>query len=179
MKIIKKQNELIDLVRSDHSIIGIDGIDGVGKSTIAEMISTKYGHTHLNLDDYLEKKKGGYFDYLNLEKIKDDIKKSQKNIIEGVILQKVLNKLQIKPDYIIYVADSVLLSDWSREFDGKYSKMSLDEVIKDAECLTNKISQAINSHSNQYKMRGFHLELYRYMHHYKPWEMANIIFEKH
>ena len=47
--------KLAEFIRNGgHCRIGIDGIDGAGKSTIANRLSESLGLSHLNLDDYLD-----------------------------------------------------------------------------------------------------------------------------
>ncbi len=83
--------------------IGIDGTNGAGKSTTASKLAEILGLTHLNLDEYLQKKKGGFLDYLKYPEIKQKISELECFVIDGVCLLNVLEKIGIDVDCLIYV----------------------------------------------------------------------------
>ena len=79
-------------------------------------------------------------------------------------------------NYLIYATNSVWIYDWSDEWQGKYSTMSLEEIIKDTEQVASRVSKAIDPSAHPYKMGGLRREIYEYTFHYKPWKKAQIIF---
>ena len=55
-------NEVLKLVEiRKPKIVGIDGIDGGGKSTLARNIASKFSYSHIELDKYLKTKGGQIF----------------------------------------------------------------------------------------------------------------------
>lgn len=75
-------NQIIELIKcGDFKLIGIDGIDGTGKSTLAEKLSVSTGLLHINLDDYIEKEKGNFVDFIDLTRLDSSLNKSPKSTI--------------------------------------------------------------------------------------------------
>jgi len=85
--------------------IGIDGVDGAGKSTLARFLSWQTEISLLETDLFRVSGKDG-FDYRN-----EDLKRiiefrhslNRPIIIEGIYLLQLLCKLDVKHDYLIYV----------------------------------------------------------------------------
>ena len=176
----RNTSEISDILKSKSlKIIGIDGIDGIGKTYLAKEIE-KIGYIKISLDDFLEKKSGGYFNFLDLEKINNFIKKNKgKQIaIEGVLLLKVIEKLKLKVDYLIYMTNSIWIYEWAEYFNGKYSKMKLSEIINEVEVETTKLNKILDPNFDRYKMKGFRKEIYEYSFKYKPWGRADIIIQR-
>lgn len=159
-------------------LIGIDGPDGSGKSTLGKELVTRLGYDSICLDDYLNKKQGSYFPALNISKLKDDIKSKGGGllVIEGVLLFKVLDSIGIKPDYCIYTTDGVWFYDWAEEYEGKYSNLTIKEIIDRTEKEVNKLNEIIEKNPPLYKMSGLRKEVYEYTYSFKPWSRANIVF---
>lgn len=177
--IYTKSEDIVELLRINKpKIIGIDGKDGTGKSTLAKELSNKLSYKIICLDNYINKKQGGYFKFINLQDLKNEINLNKNNslIIEGVMVLKIFQALNISLDFFIYSTDGIWLYDWSQEFDGKYSNISLAEIIKSEEKLVNRLSKAMDSHAKEYKMEGFRKEIFEYTFEYKPWKKANIIY---
>lgn len=135
----------------------------------------------MSVDDYLNKKSGKYFDFLNIEKLKRDIisiiDEGKNLVIEGVILHKVLNVLDIKPDYCIYITNGIWIYDWIEEHQGKYSNLNISEIIALAESDVNKVNMFLNPNSKTYKMDGLRKEIYEYTYEFRPWNKAKWILE--
>lgn len=159
-------------------VIAIDGYDGVGKTTLAKDIQRK-GYVVVNLDKFLSKKNTGiYFKYLNFVKIKKFISLNQnkKLVIEGVMVFKVLERLGIKPEYSIYLTDSVWIYEWLEEYGGKYSNLTFKEITKIEERDVNKLDKLLNpSKHKTYTLTGFRRELYKYTFDYAPWSMCDYV----
>lgn len=173
-------DSILNIIKtSSFKIIGIDGIDGVGKTTLAKNIE-EFGYRRLSVDDFLQKKSGNYFDFINFARMKKiSAKLSNKSIvIEGVLLQKILKKLQLIPDYLIYVVNSIWIYDWVQEFQGKYCDLTLEEIISEVETGVNRLKKVTDPGSKPYKMSGLRREIYEYTFKYKPWLTADKVVRK-
>jgi hypothetical protein len=83
--------------------IGIDGIDGVGKSEISAIVASELGIPVIGLDDYVEKNRGGYVPYIDYAAVTTLVADSPSFIIEGVCLLEVLERLGVRLDCLIYI----------------------------------------------------------------------------
>lgn len=177
MQVVNNTDIVISNIRiNGYRIIGIDGIDGAGKTTLAKELE-KIGYLRISLDDYLVKKSGEYFKFLDLNKLKKDLKNKEKLVIEGVLLNKILNTIGVKTNYFIYLTDNIWLNDWLEEYDGKFLLMSLEDIIKSEEILVNRINKVTNPTAKDYKMDGLRKEIYEYSYKQKPWLLADIIIK--
>ena len=86
-------------------LVGIDGIDGVGKSTLARFLAWQMGISNIENDLLLDSKKPG-FNYRedDLRRlIEARLNKNRPVIVEGVFLLKILDNLKLEPNYLIWV----------------------------------------------------------------------------
>src|SRR5690242_17309784 len=72
--------------------VGIDGIDGCGKTTLAKIIAAKLGRKLFSLDDYLEKDKGKFIEFIDYAKLCAEADAAGEYVIEGVCLLRVLQR---------------------------------------------------------------------------------------
>ena len=178
MEITYNPEEVFQKIQEKHPrIIGIDGIDGAGKTTFAKKMAEKSYH-RISLDNYLNKKQDGYFDFLKFEKLKSDLNKLGDSfiVIEGTLLLKVLEVIYAKPDFFIYIDNNIWLDDWLEDYGGKYYGKQLDEIVAEEEKMVNRVVRATDPGSKEYKMDGFRKEVFEYSFKYKPWNKADIIF---
>ena len=76
-----------EIKRIKSTVIAIDGIDGSGKSTLSKELSKLLKMVHINLDDYLDKNRGGYINFIDYASLKECIKQACDLIlIDGIIL---------------------------------------------------------------------------------------------
>jgi hypothetical protein len=78
---------------SDRWIVGIDGIDGVGKSTLAKVLGRLLGATVLSLDNHLTEDQGSYIPYLRYDEIAQLAQTNHQVIVEGICLRAALGRL--------------------------------------------------------------------------------------
>jgi len=65
LNIVTESASILQKIKQDSPLlIGIDGIDGVGKTSFAKEIET-LGYFRISLDDFIKKKSGGYFEFVN------------------------------------------------------------------------------------------------------------------
>lgn len=96
--------EVTDAVRSMSAMrVGIDGIDGAGKSTLASELSSELGFPHISLDSFLEREQGGYVEHIDYPKLRAALEALQGFVVEGVCLRQVLGRIQVQPEVYIYI----------------------------------------------------------------------------
>ncbi len=169
----KIKNELVEL---RPPIIAIDGEDGVGKSTIiSPSIADDLNAVIFSVDNYLNKKKDGYKAHINCEKLKQEIirtKKSRHIIVEGVMISLILKKLELTPDYYIYVCNQGWRDEWLGE-NGNYSK-NFEDVVLNIENEVNVISKSINP-TTKYTLGDLRKEIYEYTYSENPFKKAQFV----
>jgi hypothetical protein len=88
-------------------IVGFDGCSGAGKSNLANSIRMILGGIVIDLDDYLRRKQGRFVDALRIDDLKASVceakSKEEPVLISGVCLTRVLSRIGVQPDMIIYV----------------------------------------------------------------------------
>ncbi|MGI0025456.1 MAG: hypothetical protein ACREA4_09990, partial [Nitrososphaera sp.] len=101
-----EEASIIELARAlkekAAATIGIDGYLGAGKTTVAKTLSRQTGYRCVHLDQYLDPRKGGFLDNLDLATLKMAIEE-RPLIIEGLCLLKVLAQLQANVDFLVFV----------------------------------------------------------------------------
>lgn len=180
MNISAEVNDVLQKIKeTTPNIVGIDGNDGVGKTSLAKGIE-KLGYKRISLDDFLKKKSGEYFKFIDFETLRKTIKKFSNKliVIESVLLRKILEKLSLTPSYFVYMTNSVWVYDWLEEYQGKYYGLTLNEIIKNVEQDVDRLKRVLNPNSKPYKMDGLRREIYEYSYEYRPWEKADVILRK-
>jgi cytidylate kinase len=112
--------ELLPVIPSGTRLISIDGLDGVGKSTLAKALVEKIGAKAIHLDDYLKKNENRYFEALDFTFLHSDIEKEQLIVVEGCLVHAVLARLGIESQFDIYVVRTTTMrahpeTDWLDE----------------------------------------------------------------
>ena len=165
MQETSKISEIVTSLKTTKPcLIGIDGMDGAGKSTLAKDLSCQLGYAHINLDDYLEKNRGQFVEYVEYDQVKGEIDKAKKPvIIEGVCLLAVIENLSDSLDILIYVKR---VSDYGMWYDKEDCEVDedIDEFI-----IRKKSGGSIPALTE---------EIIRYHYKYKPYEKAGIIYKR-
>jgi len=104
--------------------IGIDGVDGAGKSTLARFLSWQTEISLIETDLFIDPEGNGFsyrYDTLQ-ETIEFRHRNNRPIIIEGLFLLNLLNKINITCDYLIYLekADHKGSLSWQEEI-GQYN----------------------------------------------------------
>jgi hypothetical protein len=104
---VKNEKTLLCLVQSAfhaRGIIGVDGRDEVGKTTLANTLATATRGSILSLDDFIVKNQGNYVSALQKTELKTALGIQQRPVIvEGVCLLAALATVSVKPDLLIYI----------------------------------------------------------------------------
>jgi len=161
---------LATIFHANPDVVGIDGLDGCRKSMLAHRIA---GHIHyqvISLDDFLDKNKGAYIDYIDIDGVRDAVE-GRKSIIEGVCLLKVIEVANLDLDFSVYVQRRHL-GLWADE-----EWLGLDQNIDEYLDKLNAAS-ALISGSSEEPDHDLDLseEIIRYHHEFHPHEKADLTF---
>ena len=138
---------------SNWSRIVIDGDLGAGKSALAQGMSKDLSATVVSLDEYLLSNGDIYWDQIDYEPLRSKVSAiGQRIIIEGVCALKVLEKINVRHDYLIFIKRYNGLFGW--EF-GQY-------LSENARPPHDKLWQEIVQYYREYEPFGAcNLVLYR------------------
>lgn len=172
----KDINELASYIRqSDSLLIGIDGTDGVGKTRLANDLSKMLGFHSIHLDDFLDKNRGGFLDYLDYSKIENSLKYHTKCVVEGICLLDVMGRIGIQLEVLIYI---------KRRQHGLWTDGRALEIEGDLEEFIGAELQMLNDpvlrspDEPEHETLGIAEEIIRYHHRYKPQMKANLLYER-
>jgi len=157
-----------NLSLNSSGIVSIDGVDGVGKSTLACKIAEELSLPCIEIDTFVQGQHGGYIDYIDYDRLSESIKQAiitnQVIILEGICVQQVLQEISLNPDISVYVKVINDYGFWMDQIRLFPPNRSADEMI------------------NERKVKRFSLghieEIIRYHYTFKPYENADYIFEK-
>ena len=150
------------------SIILIDGVDGVGKSTLACKIAEELSLPHIEIDTFVQEQKEGYIKYIDYDRFGKRIAQAmisnQMIVVEGICVQQVLKKISLTPYVSVYVKVIDDYGFWKDQIRLFPPDRSADEII------------------DERKAKRFSLghveEIIRYHYTFKPHENAKYIFER-
>jgi len=176
-------NEIIELIeRGNFQLICIDGIDGVGKSTLADKLSVSLGFSSINLDDYVEEEKGNFVDFLNLARLSAAINESkQAIIIEGICLLEVLSKIDRSPDLLIYIKRMSSYGSWRDEEECEITE-DIEEFIQKKKqdlkefCIAEARIEGREFNENEFSFPALREEIFRYHYKHSPHKKAGVLF---
>jgi len=177
MEIYRSESAIItDLQKNSYRIIGIDGVDGAGKSTLAKTLGKELNLSVISLDTSLIEDQKSYVANIKYDELSEKIKKIDGPfIIEGVCLLDVLEKLSIKSIYLIYVKVLNERSEWIDEEEFN-SMLVVEEVIKAIEYNVKIVAKHL--YGEEKGLTPFRKEVIRYHHRKKPFIIADSIFER-
>ena len=77
-------------------IVSIDGVDGVGKSTLACKIAEELSLPYIEIDTFVQEQQGSYIDGIDYNRLSERIKQAiitnQVLILEGICVQQATKK---------------------------------------------------------------------------------------
>jgi len=173
------------LKKGNSFLIALDGADGSGKTTIANLLSSRFNLKHIELDDdrYLITNQGGYVDYIRYELLKEDLdklkSKGQISIIEGICVLEILNRIKILPSLHIYIK-KLKFGLW---LDGEcfdYTSSIEEQMQKDREQFKrfHEFESQMNNEQKEfnYETKGIFLDKLEYHFKFNPDQIADIVY---
>jgi hypothetical protein len=165
MTILRNFEELKDLVsklnlKSTTKLISVDGFSGAGKDMVSSYLNEILSIPVIYIDDFFprDKKK---LESFNFEKFAQAIAKLKQNssvIVNGIMVQDVLARVNIKPDVLLYVKRVNQYGLWSDGFKlDKFIRLDDDSVDSNYDLFQDQLVQ-------------YHLRVH-------PHERADIIVE--
>lgn len=174
------------LLSNSGIVIGIDGPDGCGKTTLASKISSILKIPYFSIDDYLIKNKGAYREYLKHDDLKNAIRNvSGPFIFEGVLLLEVAQHINIEITDLIYVKRISKYGFWYDEDIcdiqqpvEEYIQM-LDQEFKQLPEIHLNFEYSVKSKDTRKKgLDPFSKEIIRYHDKFKPINKAKYIYQR-
>lgn len=157
--------------------IGIDGMDGVGKSTLAREMANRLGGTVISLDDYLTKKQNGYVLHIRCDEVKAAVSASQLPILlEGVCLLAVAERCGFDVDALVYVRRLSRNSGIWHEEEICLAQRPADELKQNERALRNAFLKTEGSSNIADDDLGLTGELIDYHARWRPVERA-LVFD--
>ena len=83
--------------------IGIDGVDAVGRTHLARVLSRAMGCPALDVDDYLHQNQGGYVEFIDYPALNAAMASIPAFTLSGACLREVLSNLGAELDGTIYI----------------------------------------------------------------------------
>jgi adenylate kinase family enzyme len=178
------------IASAEAAIITIDGIDGCGKTTIADCLGEQLRIPVIHLDDYIEKNQDGYVDFIRYDELRNALKKardaSSSIIVEGVCVLQVLENIDMTSDYKIYLWKIDNYGKFSDEYGKLYgNSSSLEEKLHVEEQQLHqfaKMSARIYGRpfkNDEVALPGLRRDILTYHWKYGPDKDADIVFGMH
>lgn len=156
--------------RTKYQRIGVDGINGARKSSIAVVIAKDLQLELVSLDDYLQKNKGGYVEFLHYEDLMKKLRSLDSFIVEGVCLLEVLDRIEISIDCLVYIK-RYHLDMWADERELVVDLGSVEDfLVKEREIV------AMLSGESDADGPSLEEDIIRYHSKYRPQDRADITY---
>ncbi|HNY51466.1 MAG TPA: shikimate kinase [Smithella sp.] len=182
-KIAETSEILRILTTTQPRLVGVDGVDGSGKSWLATLLSKELGWPHIDLDDHIENNMGGYVEHVHYDDVQNILNNTSGSvIIEGVCLLHVLEGLKRHLDFLIYVKRVAHYGRWYDEEDCTVSE-DIDDFINNKRGELRKFAE-VDAYMNGEEPRtdvefpALDEEIIRYHYNYTPQDKADIVYER-
>jgi hypothetical protein len=139
--------QLEPLLPASATMVTIDGLDGAGKTTLGRELASLLGSSFLDLDDFLEKRRGQYFSALRFDALQTALDSALRVVLSGCLMETVLKKIQCSSDFKIYVVRTARMRsqpelEWIDERDILCSDIPAADLIADLEQNTRQWAHA-------------------------------------
>ena len=112
---VSEVGRLLSSAYGGAGVIGIDGTDGVGKTTLANELGRAIGVPIVSLDDFIVKNQGSYVPHLQISDLREALASAGRPVIvDGVCLLAALERLSLQADVLVYVKR---VADWGHWYD--------------------------------------------------------------
>ena len=152
---------LAHVAYASPTLIGIDGLDGCRKSTVAQRLAGHTNHDVVSLDSFLGKNKGKYVDFIDLNAVREAVR-DRTAILEGVCLLDVVERAGLKLYLLIYV-QRIHHGIWVDE-DWLGLNQNLEEYLRRLNIATAIVSGEEEAGLEE----GLSTEIIRYHHAFRP-----------
>lgn len=172
--------ELAALVRKGaYRRVGIDGVDGSGKTTLAKDLTEHLAVELISLDSYLDKKRGSYLDHLRYEDLKRIYRAQPRCIVEGVCLLQVLETAGLEIDTLVYV-QRMQHGVWADERECDLDE-DVDAFLEGERRLAEMFAagEADQASESSSIIPSLVEEIIRYHASYRPFEKAAFLYQRH
>lgn len=176
------ERELVPLLPTSKGLISVDGLDGVGKSTLAQTLSECTGAALVQLDELLRQNQDTFLQALDLVELRRRVRKKDLVIVEGCTVLAALEKIAMAPDLKIYVVrTSRMLNqpnlEWVDEHELLLGDRSASELIQEEEEQSRRWVQAPVEFGGggSPELPGLVKELITYHRDFAPHQSADIV----
>ena len=153
---------------ANPTLIGVDGLNGCRKTTMALELA---GHIHyqvISLDNFLDKNKGAYIDQIDIDGVRRAVQR-QNSIVEGICLLKVLERAGLKLGLSIYV-QRYRHGLWADE-----GWLGLDQNVEDWLKKLSVAAETLSGEESEHE-EDLSKEIIRYHHEFHPHGRADLTF---
>jgi hypothetical protein len=162
--------------------IGIDGVDGAGKSRLAEELSEGLGFPILNVDDYLHRNQGGYVDFIDYPALCAALSSMPALILSGICLRQLLANLGTDLDAHIYIK-RVRDGLWTDEDECIFPDgvdVAIDNLASNTAMISSHLDEPSDYSGPEPDDESLHVafEVMRYHAAFSPHEVADLIYER-
>jgi hypothetical protein len=160
--------------------IGIDGMDGIGKTPLAHQLATLLGATVISLDDYLDRDRRAYVPHIRCREVTAAIEACSGLvvIVEGVCLRAVAERCGFTINVHIYVRRVSKESGLWHDEDICLAETPLDELKQHQRELRRwgAVVSGREDVDQAEKETGLSDELIEYHARWRPVQSANVVF---
>jgi hypothetical protein len=174
--------KIIGQLNGYNGLLAIDGVDGLGKSTIAKLLSEAICVGVVSLDDFIIKNTGEYVNSIEAS-LKSAITclKGQ-GVIEGVCIMEALKKIQIydyKTVYLKRMHHGIWVDE--KNFTSEFgAEAAIQKEVSDLHKFEAFFAARGNREMNpreEIKLPALTCEIIRYHHNFQPHKNADFIYE--
>lgn len=187
MRNFDSEEDLARAVLSENAVgasfvLGIDGNDGVGKTTLANTIAPLLNAFVLSLDDHIEKHKDGYVSFLRIGEIQAILAdQTPPLIVEGVCLLAAAERISIRLSRLVYIK-LISYGEWCDE-DECNPPEDVEEFLRERERSLKKFAHlkpqlggSRQEQTDDVALSEPRKEIIRYHAKYKPSHEADYVF---
>jgi hypothetical protein len=162
--------------------IGIDGIDGAGKTYLAEQLAEALGCPVLDVEDYAYKNQGGYVDFIDYPALSGAMSSMPSFILCGACLLEVLANIGATVDGHIYIK-RMRNGLWVDEDECVFPDgvdAAIENLARDSATLSDLFDERADQLGQvvEDSLPRLSTEIMRYHDMCAPHEVADLIFER-